>query len=151
MKIYCIILFLFSANVHADVCMKESKLFFDLVAVKWGVSSNMNEKPEKYNDEKWEYIYSGGQKIFKKGRVSEEKSIKISKIIATNDFSNNPEVEVNIFEDYWLLSCRNLKKEIESTPLSNIPKGALLECWGSVSSRKEFQACLGPLLLVGKL
>lgn len=118
----------------------------DLVAVKWGVNSNIEKSPDQYKEEKWQYIHSLGQEFFKKGKISEESSIEISKLLADNNFSENPEVEVNIFEDYWYLSCRASKKGLGSNPLSEISKDALLECWNTVSSRKEFQRCLTPIV-----
>lgn len=146
MKFICVLLFLMSSTVYADSCMNESKQFFDLVAVKWGVNSSIEKSPNDYKKEKWEYILSLGNEAFKKGKFDKKTSIAVSKVIAENNFSDNPEVEVNIFEDYWLLSCRRTKIGKESKELSKIPKERLLACWNSASSRKDFQNCIDPLL-----
>ena len=146
MKLLFTLLLFFSAQAYSDSCSKESNYFIELVGVKWGVNSNIEKNPGQYEDEKWQYIHSLGKDIFKKAKINEEVEIVISKLLANNNFSKNPEVEVNIFEDYWLLSCREMKKGFKSTPLSDIPKDSLLECWNKASSRKEFQICLTPLV-----
>lgn len=146
MKIITAILLFISSHAYADPCMREANQFLELVGVKWGVNSNIEKSPEQYKEEKWEYIHSLGKDYFKKGKINSENAIEISKLLANNNFSENPEVEVNIFEDYWYLSCKYSKKGIESNLLSEISKDALLECWNTVSSRKEFQKCLTPLV-----
>lgn len=144
-SVYALLLF-FSAQVYADSCSKESDYFIELVGVKWGVNSNIEKNPDQYKEEKWQYIHSLGKDIFKKAKFNEEDAIAISKLLANNNFSENPEVEVNIFEDYWFLSCGEMKNGLKSIPLSDIPKDSLLECWNQASSRKEFQKCLTPLV-----
>lgn len=146
MRIITAIFLLMSTHVYADSCMKEANQFLELVGVKWGVNSTIEGNPEKYNEEKWEYIHSLGKEFFKKGKINEEKSVEISKLLASNSFSENPEVEVNIFEDYWYLSCSASKNGKESNSLADISKDSLLECWNTASSRKEFQKCLSPLV-----
>ena len=50
----------------------------DLVAVKWGVNSELEKSPDQYRDEEWQYIHSMGQDAFKKGKLNERKAIEIS-------------------------------------------------------------------------
>lgn len=146
MKKLSAIVLLLSTNVYADSCMKEANQFLELVAVKSAVSSNIENSPDQFKEENWQYIHALGKDLFKKGKFTEEAAVTASKLLASNDFSDNPEVEVNIFEDYWLLSCRGKKKNIELNALPDISKDSLLECWNSASSRKEFQKCLTPLI-----
>lgn len=150
MRIIAAIFLLVSTHTYAGSCMKEADQFMELVAVKFGVNSNLEKNPEQYKEEKWSYIHALGKEYFKKGKINKENAIEISKLLAKNNFSENPEVEVNIFEDYWYLSCNASKKGVESNPLSGISKEALLECWNTVSSRKEFQECLTPLVIKSK-
>src|SRR5690554_4139187 len=146
MKFFYISILLMSSTVHADTCSRQSEQFLDLFAVKWGVSSSIKEAPDRYRDEKWTYIHSLADKAFEKGKFDKEASITVSKLLPDNDFSDNPEVETNIFEDYWLLSCRSSKKGKDSKELSKISKPELIKCWDAASSRKEFQKCIAPLL-----
>ena len=149
MKFVYALFLLMSAQVYADSCMKEANNFIELVGVKWGVNSSIEKSPDQYKEEKWQYIHSIGKEIFKKGKFSEENAIEVSKLLANNDFSENAEVEVNIFEDYWLLSCREIKKGFKPKLLSDIQKDSLLKCWNSASSRAEFQKCINPLVSQG--
>lgn len=146
MKILSVMFLFMSVHVYANSCMNEANQFMELVAVKWGVNFNLEKNPGQYKEEKWRYIHSLGEEFFKKGKISEENSVEISKVLASNNFSENPEVEVNIFEDYWYLSCKAAKKGIVPNPLSEISKDSLLGCWNTASSRKEFQKCLTPLV-----
>lgn len=141
-----VLFFLISSSVHADSCSRQSEQFLELVAVKLGVVSSIKKSPDSYKDEKWTYIHSLAADAFKKGNFDKETSRTVSKLLADNDFSDNPEVETNIFEDYWFLSCRNSKKGKNSKALSKISKPKLIKCWDDASSRKEFQKCVGPLM-----
>lgn len=53
MKLLYALLLLSSAQVFADSRMKELNQFMDLVAVKWGVNSELEKSPDQYRDEEW--------------------------------------------------------------------------------------------------
>lgn len=144
MKFLYVLLLFTSSQACADACSKESKLFLELVAVKFAVLANIQKTPENHTEAKWRYINTLGQDIFKKAKLDDAKATAISKLLADNDFSSKPEVEINIFEDYWLLSCKNQLKGVPSTPLHQIAKDALVKCWDAAAARKEFQVCLAP-------
>lgn len=129
-----------------DQCVTESDLFLELVASKWAIREAIENSPEEYDLEKWQYLLHMKSEPFEKADVSEINQKKISVLLFDNNFSDNPEIEVNIFEDYWLISCRREKDGDNSRPLHEIKVEFLLECWNTVGSRKEFQACLLPLI-----
>jgi len=44
--------------------MKASSQFIELVGVKWGVNSEAEKSPDRYKDEKLQYIHGMGQEFF---------------------------------------------------------------------------------------
>lgn len=139
------VLYPFNLLAH-EQCVAESDLFLELVASKWAVREAIENAPEEYDLEKWQYLLNLKSDAFEKAGVSEVNQKTISVLLFDNNFSDNPEIEVNIFEDYWLISCRRENDGDKSRPLHEIKVESLLGCWNTVESREEFQACLLPLI-----
>ncbi len=96
--------------------------------------------------EAWQYqLLLNGESLSQLG-VSSEKQEDMARSIMGLNYSDNPEVEVNIFEDYFFLTCEMEKRGEAYLPLKEISKEALVQCWETVASREQFQACLTPLL-----
>ncbi|MEX1220480.1 MAG: hypothetical protein WEA82_00035 [Idiomarina sp.] len=146
MRVIVFLLVMMPFSTMAQDCLSESEAFFGLVAAKWAVNEGIEKHPEKFDNEKWLYIWAGNGSVFKKKNISEGKGKSMARMVAKNDFSESPEVEVNIFEDYWYLSCEINKKGDRVIPLEEIAKDSLLDCWSAASSRSEFQSCLLPLV-----
>ncbi len=146
MRIVVFLLALISLPVAAEDCLGESEAIFGLIAAKWAVNEGIENDPKGFEGEKWLYIWGASGSAFDEKRIPEDRAKSMARLVAENDFSDNPEVEVNIFEDYWYLSCELKKEGRSAVPLGDIAKANLLECWNTVASRKEFQSCLLPLI-----
>ena len=146
MRALVFLIALVSFPASAQDCEAESEEFFNLVAAKWAVNDGIENDPKSFDGEKWLYIWGGAGLALEEKNVSEKRAQRMARLVAENDFSTNPEVEVNIFEDYWYLSCELEKKGHEVVPLVEIKKRSLIECWNTVASREEFQGCLTPLI-----
>lgn len=146
MRVIILLIALFSLPAKAQDCLGESEVFFNIVAAKWAVNAGIANDPDSFDGEKWLYIWGGSGSKFEENKVSEETAKAMARLVADNDFSKNPEVEVNIFEDYWYLSCETKKKGESVNPLRDIAKDSLVDCWNAASSREDFQSCLMPLV-----
>lgn len=146
MRVLVFLISLVSFPLFAQDCEAESEAFINLVATKWAVNDRIENDPKSFEGEKWLYIWGGAGSSLEEKNVSKKRAQRMARLVAENDYSNNPEVEVNIFEDYWYLSCELEKKGHEAAPLAEIEKRSLIECWNTVASREEFQGCLMPLI-----
>ncbi len=146
MRVFVFLIALVSFPAFAQDCGAESEAFFNLVATKWAVNDSIENDPKSFEGEKWRYIWGSAGSALEEKNVSGKRAQKMVRLVAENDYSNNPEVEVNIFEDYWYLSCELEKNGHEAVPLVEIEKRSLIECWNTVASREEFQRCLTPLV-----
>ncbi|MDC8831352.1 hypothetical protein [Alteromonas gilva] len=135
-----------SVSVKADDCMVESEAFFKIIAAKWSVNRGIANEPAAFSDEKWLYIWAASKSAYAEKNIQDSTAKAMAKLVAQNDFSNNPQVEVNIFEDYWYLRCKLNSEGSRFYPLNTIAKDKLIGCWENASSRAGFQACLKPLI-----
>jgi hypothetical protein len=130
-----------------DDCQRQADFVLDMVAAKPGVLVAVEEaRKDNRTVEAWQYqLLVNGESLTELG-VSSEKQEEMAKSITSLNYSDNPEVEVNIFEDYFFLTCEMEKRGEAYRPLREISENALLQCWETVASREEFQECLAPLI-----
>ncbi|MFQ3219887.1 MAG: hypothetical protein ACI96W_002254 [Paraglaciecola sp.] len=146
MRFIILLIALFALPAQAQDCLGESEVFFNIVAAKWAVNTGIANDPDSFDGEKWLYIWGGAGSIFEEKKISDKTAKAMARLVAENDFSENPEVEVNIFEDYWYLSCKTKINGGSVNPLKDIAKDSLIDCWNAASSREDFQSCLTPLV-----
>lgn len=146
MRFIILLTALFALPAQAKDCLGESELFFYIVAAKWAVNSGIAKDPGSFDGEKWLYIWGSTGSKFEEKTISDSTAKAMARLVAENDFSENPEVEVNIFEDYWYLSCKTKINGGSVNPLKDIAKDSLIDCWNAASSREDFQSCLTPLV-----
>ena len=135
----------------SDKCQKLADVVFEEVAVKPIVISTLKKEPKEGPlGEPWRNVAFLYAEKLDKLKVAVEKQHDIAKVVIGLTFSDNPEIESNIFTEYFYLTCKREEKGEASMPLTALAPDSLLACWNSASSRTEFQGCLGKLLIPAK-
>lgn len=79
-------------------------------------------------------------------RVPPNEQQYIFKTVATLHFASKAEVDFDIFREYFYLRCKRKERGLSTVPLASIPTASLTQCWNTVGSRPQFQACMEKLL-----
>jgi len=132
----------------ADKCQKIADVVFEEVASRAVVLDNLKKDPKEGPlGEPWRYLAFMFTDEMDKLKVPIEKQHEIARSVAGLTFSDNPEIETDIFTEYYYLTCKRETQGESSTPLASIDPKSLLSCWDSASSRADFQGCVGKLLI----
>jgi hypothetical protein len=91
--------------------------------------------------EAWRYDWFANAQELDKLRVPTAEQEYMFRTIYTLSFSKNLEVDMDIFRDYFYLSCKRKERGLSTIPLESIPKASLVHCWDTVANRAQFQAC----------
>jgi hypothetical protein len=135
------------AAFAADRCQQISDVVAQAAAMKPKLLEQLKKDPQKGTlGEPWRWFaFTLGSELDKL-RVPEAEQQEIFKTVATLRFSNKAEVDFDIFREYFYLRCKRKGRALSTRPLASIPSKSLTQCWDSVGSRPEFQACMEKLL-----
>ena len=135
------------ATAGDRACQKRADVVFDMVAARHAIKTTLEKEPvDGPTGEPWRYqLFLHGKALTKSG-ASAQKQEEIAKSVMEVSFSENPEIETDIFTEYYFLTCRGEKDGVAYVPLKEVSKEAMLYCWNTVGSRKEFQACVEPAI-----
>jgi hypothetical protein len=126
----------------ADKCQAISDIAGQATIAKPAIVATLKKKPEKGTlGEPWRYLWFIHGKDLDALGVSSEEQQSIFKTIGALNFSKNPEVNYDIFRDYFYLRCKRKERGLSSVPLESIPASSLTHCWDTVANRAQFQAC----------
>jgi hypothetical protein len=144
--VVCIAAFAHCASA-ADRCQQISDIVAQAAAMKPKVVEQLKKDPQKGTlGEPWRYLVFvlGGD--LEKLRVPPNEQQYILKTVATLHFSSKAEVDFDIFREYFYLRCKRKERGLSAVPLASIPAASLTQCWDTVGSRSQFQACMEKLL-----
>ena len=135
------------AAVSAERCQAISDAVLKVAAGKPSVVASLKEKPQSGPmGEAWRYLKLIFASDFTELKVPEKDQDLIFKTIADLNYSDNPEVNADIFREYYFLSCKRAERQLATADLRSISAQALVGCWDTVSSRSEFLSCYEPLM-----
>jgi len=131
----------------ADKCQAISDIVGQAAVAKPAIVATLKKTPKKGTlGEPWRYLWFIHGKDLDALGVSSEQQQYIFKTIVALNFSNNLEVNFDIFREYFYLQCKRKERGLPSVPLSTIPASSLTGCWNSVSNRSQFQVCVEKLM-----
>jgi hypothetical protein len=126
----------------AERCQELSDIAGQASITKPAVVAELQKNPQKGTlGEAWRHLWFVHLKKLEALGVPEKEQQDIFKTIVALNFSKNPEVNYDIFRDYFYLRCKRKERGLSSVPLASIPATSLTHCWDTVKNRTEFQAC----------
>ena len=142
------IMFVFAPVAFAaDRCQQISDVVGQAAAMKPKLLEQLKKDPQKGTlGEPWRWFALTLGSELEKLRVAEAEQQEIFKTVATLRLSNKAEVDFDIFREYFYLRCKRKERGLSTRPLASIPAKSLTQCWDTVGSRPEFQACIQKLL-----
>ncbi len=143
----CSLLATADSALAADKCQAISDVVGQAAIAKPAIVATLKKKPEKGTlGEPWRYLwFIHGKNLDALGVPSDEQQSIFKTIVALN-YSNNIEVNFDIFREYYYLRCKRKERGLSTVPLASIPAKSLTHCWDTVGSRPQFQACMEKLL-----
>ena len=131
----------------ADRCQAISDIAGQSAIAKPAVVAELRKNPQKGTlGEPWRHLWFVHYKDLKALGIPETEQQEMFKTIVALNFSKNPEVNYDIFRDYFFLRCKRKERGQSTVPLASIPAALLTQCWDTVSARPQFQACMEKLL-----
>jgi hypothetical protein len=142
----CIVAFAHCA-LAADRCQQISDVVAQAAAMKSTLVEQLKKHPQQGTlGEPWRYFALVHGSDLDKLRVPPDEQRYIFQTVATLHFSSKPEVDFDIFREYFYLRCKRQERGLSTVPLASIPAASLSRCWETVGSRPQFQACMETLL-----
>jgi hypothetical protein len=130
-----------------DKCQAISDIAGQTAIAKPAAVAQLKKNPQKGTlGEAWRLLWFIHYQDLETLGVPERDQQEIFKTIVALNFSNNPEVNYDIFREYFYLKCKRKERGLSSVSLSSIPAASLTGCWNSVANRSQFQVCVEKLM-----
>ena len=131
-----------SSLFAAEKCQEISDIAGQASIGKPAVVTQLQKNPQKGTlGEAWRHLWFVHYRKLQTMGIPEKEQQDIFKTIVALNFSKNPEVNYDIFRDYFYLRCKRKERGLSSVPLASIPAASLTHCWDTVTNRAQFQAC----------
>ncbi len=126
----------------AERCQEISDIVAASVVSKPKMIEVLRKNPQKGTlGEAWRLDWFASTQQLDKLRVPTAEQEYMFRTIYALSFSNNLEIDMDIFRDYFYLRCKRKERGLSSRPLASIPAASLVHCWRTVSNRAQFQQC----------
>jgi hypothetical protein len=133
--------------IAEDKCQALSDIAGQAAIAKPATLAVLKKNPQKGTlGEPWRHLWFVHYQELKALGIPETEQQDLFKTIVALNFSKNPEVNYDIFREYYYLRCKRKERGLSTVPLASIPGASLTQCWDTVSSRPQFQACMEKLL-----
>ena len=134
-------------TLAADRCQQISDIVAQAAVMKPKLLEQLKKDPQKGTlGEPWRYFAFVLGDDLAKLRVPEDEQQYIFKSVAALHYSKKAEVDFDILREYFYLRCKRKERGLSTVPIASVPGKSLTQCWDTVGSRPEFQACMEELL-----